>query len=184
VAIDSYTRRSAALFGLSIVWLLLLCGAALAHAELVETYPSDGDTLTEPPEEVRLRFDEPIEAAFDPIKVYDQQGNRVDEDDARVDPDDAKVLAANLEELPDGSYAVEWRVTSIDGHIVDDMYQFTVAASAGASPVTTQTDNEGAEEPNAASQEDVEGGSIHTIHLAGLGIAALVVLVVALLRQR
>ena len=176
--------RLTALLGLSAAWLLLLCGPALTHAELVETFPADRDTLAESPEQVRLQFTEPIEAVFDPVKVYDQQGNRVDEDDARVDPDDAKVLVAGLEDLPNGSYAVEWRVTSIDGHIVDDTYQFTVVASAGASPVTTQTDNEGAEEPNAVSQEGVEGGSIHTIHLAVLGIAALVVLVLALLRQR
>ncbi len=183
MAIGSYTRRSAALLGLSAVWLLLLCGPALAHAELVEAYPADGDALAESPDQVRLQFTEPIEAAFDPVKVYDQQGNRVDEDDARVDPDDAKVLAAGLEELPDGSYTVEWRVTSIDGHVVDDTYQFAVTASAGQSPDTPQTDNEGAEEPSPAAQEDVKGGSIHTIHLAGLGIAALVVLVVALVRR-
>jgi methionine-rich copper-binding protein CopC len=183
VAIGPYTRRSAALFGLSIVWLLLLCGPALAHAELVESFPADRDTLAESPNQVRLQFTEPIEAAFDPIQVYDQQGNRVDEDDARVDSDDAKVLVAGLEELSEGSYTVEWRVTSIDGHIVDDTYQFAVTASAGQAPDTTHTDHEGAEEPNSVSQEDVEGSSIHTIHLAGLGIATLVVLVVALVRR-
>jgi methionine-rich copper-binding protein CopC len=183
VAIGPYTRRSAALFGLSIVWLLLLCGPALAHAELIEAYPADGDTLAEPPDQVRLQFTEPIEAAFDPVKVYDQQGNRVDEDDARVDSDDAKVLVAGLEELSEGSYTVEWRVTSIDGHIVDDTYQFAVTASAGQAPDTPHTDHEGTEEPNSVSQEDVEGSSIHTIHIAGLGIATLVVLLVALVRR-
>ncbi len=175
--------RLAALFGLSVVWLLLLCGPALAHAELIKAYPADGDTLVEPPEQVRLRFTEPIEAAFDPVKVYDQQGNRVDEDDARVDPNDAKVLVTGLEGLSEGSYTVEWRVTSIDGHIVDNTYQFAVAASAGQSPVTTHTDHEGSEEPTPAPHEDVEGGASHTIHLAVLGIAALVGLVVALLRR-
>ncbi len=184
MAVGSSTRRSAALFGLSVVWLLLLCGPALAHAELIETNPADGDTLAESPEQVQLRFTEPIEAAFDPVKVYDQQGNRVDEDDARVDPDDAKILVAGLEELPNGSYTVEWRVTSIDGHIVNDTYQFAVAASAEQSSVAIHTDHEGSEEPSSAPQESVEGSSIHTIHLAILGIVALVVLVVALVRRR
>jgi methionine-rich copper-binding protein CopC len=183
VAIGSCTRRPVALFGLSTIWLLLLCGPALAHAELVEAYPADGDALAESPDQVRLQFTEPIEAAFDPVKVYDQQGNRVDEDDARVDPDDAKVLVTGLEELSEGSYTVEWRVTSIDGHIVDDRYQFAVTASAGQSPNTPHSDHEGAEEPSPAPQEDVEGSSIHTIYLAVLGIAALVVLVGALVRR-
>lgn len=183
MAVGSYARRPAALFGLSVVWLLLLCGPALAHAELIEAYPADGDALTESPDQVRLQFTEPIEAAFDPVKVYDQQGNRADEDDARVDHNDAKVLVAGLEELSEGSYTVEWRVTSIDGHIVDDTYQFAVAASAGQSPVTTHADHEGSDEPSPVPQEDVEGSSIRTIHLAILGIAALVVLVVALARR-
>ena len=184
MAVGSSTRRSAAFFGPSVVWLLLLCSPALAHAELIEAYPADGDTLAESPEQMQLQFTEPIEAAFDPVKVYDQQGNRVDEDDARVDPDDAKVLVEGLEELPNGSYTVEWRVTSIDGHIVDGTYQFAVAASAEQSPVTTRTDHEGSEEPSSAPQESVEGGSIPTIHLVVLGVVALAMLIVALVRRR
>ena len=175
--------RLAALLRLSAIWLLLLCGPALAHAELTEAYPADGDALAESPEQVQLQFTEPVEAAFDPVKVYDQQGNRVDEDDARVDPTDAKVLVAGLEELSEGSYTVEWRVTSVDGHIVDDTYQFAVAASAGQSPGITHTDHEGSEEPSPDSQEDTQGSSIRTIYLAILGIAALVVLVVVLGRR-
>ncbi len=181
MAIGSYTRRSAALFGLSIVWLLLLCGPALAHAELVETYPADGDTLAESPDQVRLQFTEPIEAAFDPVKVYDQQGNRVDEDDARVDPDDAKVLVAGLEELPDGSYTVEWRVTSLDGHIVDGTYRFLVAG-AGESPAAAQSVDSDVEEPDSTPQESAGGGFTIT-HGAILGLGALVVLILVLRRR-
>jgi methionine-rich copper-binding protein CopC len=41
---------------------------------------------------MRLRVNEPVDAEFDPLKVYDAEGNRVDEDDARIDPNDARVL--------------------------------------------------------------------------------------------
>ncbi len=182
MAIGSYTRLSATIFWLSTIWLLLLGGPALAHAELVETSPADGDTLAEVPGQVRLQFTEPIEAAFDPVKVYDQQGNRVDEDDARVDPDDAKVLAAGLEELPDGSYNVEWRVTSLDGHVVDGTYQFAVARAV-ESPAAAQSVGNDVEEPDSAPQESAGGGSTHIIHGAILGLGALVVLVLALRRR-
>ena len=122
-------RRLAALFGLSAVWLLALCAPALAHARLEETYPGEGDVLSEPPGQVQLRFNEPIEAEFDPLKVYDQQGNRADQDDARVDPDNARVLVGSLKELPVGTYTAEWRVTSLDGHVIEDAFDFTVTAS-------------------------------------------------------
>ena len=121
--------RLAACFGLSVAWLLLSCGSALAHARLTESYPTNEETLADSPEQVQLLFNEPIEAEFDPLKVYDQQGNRADQDDARVDPDNARVLVGSLKELPVGTYTAEWRVTSLDGHVIEDAFDFTVTAS-------------------------------------------------------
>jgi methionine-rich copper-binding protein CopC len=122
-------RRLAALFGLSAVWLLALCAPALAHARLEETYPGEGDVLSEPPGQVQLRFNEPVEAEFSPVEVYDQQDNRVDEDDARVSSDDPNLLVTDLEELPEGPYTVHWRVTSADGHPASGANEFVVDPS-------------------------------------------------------
>jgi methionine-rich copper-binding protein CopC len=175
----SGTRRLAALLGLSAVWLLLLGGPALAHARLVETYPADGDTLAEPPEQVQLLFSEPIEAEFDPIKVQDQGGNRVDEDDARIAPSNRRLLVADLlEELPEGSYIAEWRVTSADGHPISGAYGFAVGASAAG----------GVGEPiesieRSADQEETGGSNTHIIHVVVLGLGVLVILVLTLLRK-
>ncbi len=126
-------RRLAALLGLSAVWLLLLCGPAQGHARLTETYPADGDALADSPEQVQLWFNEPVEAEFDPVEVHDQGGVRVDEDDARVSPDDRRLLLVDLGDLREGSYTVEWRVTSADGHPVSGTYEFGVDASAAGS---------------------------------------------------
>lgn len=163
------TRRPIALLVLSAVWLILSCGPVLAHARLTETYPADGEALAEPPEQVRLRFSEPVEAAFDPIKVYDQGGDRVDEDNARVDPDDAKALIADLGELPGGSYAVEWRVTSVDGHVVDGTYRFSVTNQE------LHQDSHSAHEALAVSQETLAS----IVHGAVQGAAAFLVGLVA-----
>jgi methionine-rich copper-binding protein CopC len=121
--------RLTALLGLSAVWLFLWCTPVWGHAELLETEPEDGAALAEAPEQVRLQFNEPIEAEFNPLEVRDQQGNRADEDNARVDPDDARILVADLKALPAGSYTVEWRITSVDGHVVGDTFDFNVTAS-------------------------------------------------------
>jgi copper resistance protein C len=123
------TIRLTALLGLSAVWLFLSCTPALAHAELLESEPEDGAAFEQVPDQVRLRFNEPIVAEFDPLVVRDQQGNRADEDNARVDPDDARVLVADLKELPAGPYTAEWRITSVDGHVIGDAFNFTVTAS-------------------------------------------------------
>lgn len=153
--------RLAAFFGLSVAWLLLSCGSASAHARLTETYPTNEETLAESPEQVQLLFSEPIEAEFNPLKVYDQQGNRADEDDARVDPDDARVLVGDLKELPVGTYTAEWRVTSLDGHVVEDAFNFTVTASDVSE---LQSDDAGT---------DVEGDVDSGLSLAGMAIIGL-----------
>ena len=176
-------RRSAALLqGLLAFWLLLWCGPALAHARLSETYPANGDDLTEPPEQVQLQFNEPVEAEFDPIKVYGQEGDRVDEEDARVSVDNRRLLVADLGELSEGSYTVEWRVTSADGHPIDGGYEFAVDASAAGT---------GAGSPIAPIERSVEqeeagsrwGGVLVPI-FGVLLVCALAVAGLAMLRQR
>ncbi len=125
-------RRAAILAGLAFAWLLLACAPALAHATLVEATPPRGGEVSEPPERVELRFTEPVDAEFDPVVVRSGGGVRVDKRDARVDPEDARVVLAGLERLPEGSYTVVWRVTSIDGHVVEGRYDFALAAAGEA----------------------------------------------------
>jgi methionine-rich copper-binding protein CopC len=120
------TRRLVVLLWLSAAWLLLSCVPALAHARLLKEEPAEGSVLAKSPDRVELRFSEPVDAEFSPLEVRDSDHNRVDKDDAHVDPNDARVLIADLEELPEGSYTVEWRVTSIDGHVVQGRYRFAV----------------------------------------------------------
>jgi copper transport protein len=125
-------RRAALLLGLAAAWLLLACAPALAHATLVEASPPRGGEVSEPPERVELRFTEPVDAGFDPVVVRNADGARLDARDARVDPEDARVVLAGLGELSEGSYTVVWRVTSIDGHVVDGRYEFAVTAAGEA----------------------------------------------------
>jgi copper transport protein len=122
-------RRAALLAGLAAAWLVLACAPALAHANLVEASPPQGAEVSKPPERVELRFNEPVDAEFDPVVVRNAGGARVDAHDARVDPEDARVVLADLESVPKGSYTVKWRVTSIDGHVVEGRYAFAVAAA-------------------------------------------------------
>jgi copper resistance protein C len=137
------SRRLVALMGLSAAWLLLSCVPALAHARIVQEEPADGATLAESPDRVELRFSEPVDAEFSPLEVRNSEGERVDKDNARVDPDDARVVVVNLEELTEGSYTVEWRVTSIDGHVVDGRYGFAVTDAREDQPPSDAREAEG-----------------------------------------
>jgi copper transport protein len=126
----SATKRHARLLAaLTAAWLLLACAPALAHANLVEASPAQGSEVSKPPERIELRFSEPVDAEFDPVVVRAAGGARVDAHDARVDPDDARVVLAGLQRVSEGSYTVKWRVTSIDGHVVEGRYAFAVVAA-------------------------------------------------------
>ena len=151
-----------ALLTLAALWTVLHAVPALAHAELLRATPSDGDTLSEQPGEVRLIFDEPVRAEFDPIKVTDEEGNRVDGEDARALSGDPDIVAANLDVLPEGDYTVEWRITSADGDPISGEYGFAVDASAAVAQ------NEG---PAAPREGEAEAGPGLGVALVGVVLA-------------
>ena len=103
---------------------LAAAGPAGAHAELIESEPSGGDVLAEAPEQVRLRFDEPVRfeesggaepSPLDPIKVYSEEGTRVDKTDTRASSTDPKVLIVDLKKLSDGVYGTATSSTAPSG---------------------------------------------------------------------
>ena len=177
---------SVTLLALSLALVALWSAPASAHAQLLEAEPSAGEVLAEGPDRVRLRFNEPVDAAFDPLKVYDSAGERVDRDDARADPEDARVVEADLEEgLAEGTYTVEYRVTSIDGHVVEGAHDFAVDADRPGDPGDAASADDGNAAEVPAAQEEAEADpSAHYLHLVALGIGAVVFLAFALLRRR
>ena len=40
--------------------------------------------------------------------------------------DDAKRLSVTLPPLPPGTYSVRYRVLSVDGHVIDSSFSFTI----------------------------------------------------------
>lgn len=111
---------------LTALLLLVSPPLAAAHAVLVASSPPRRATLARPPERVALTFNERVEPAYSRMSVWDESGRRVDATDAGVDPRDPRVLAVSLPALPPGRYTVRFRVLSIDGHIVESSFAFTV----------------------------------------------------------
>lgn len=179
-------RRMATTLSLSVVvcasWIILWCAPALAHAGIVERQPDDGASVSRPPEQVRLTFNEPVEASFDPLKVFGPDGERVDRENARTLPGEPEVIVTDLEDLPRGSHEVEYRVTSVDGHVVSGDYTFTVAGGGG----NGGGDSGGGQREQPAGEE--ASGSTTTsysvLSLGGLALIVLGALGIRTLRQR
>lgn len=175
-------RRLAVFLGLSAVWLVALCAPAQAHAQFVSAEPARGAELQQTPEQVRIRFSEPVEAEFSPVEVRNPQGERVDRDNARIDPQDARVVVEDLGgDLSDGTYTVEWRVTSVDGHAIDGTYRFTVAsAGAETSQKAALADSEAGRD-NSGQQAGRESpqSTNNVLLYSALSLGALVIVVLA-----
>lgn len=161
----------------SLCMVLLAGGPTLAHTDLVKSDPVGGATLDQVPNGIRLEFEEPVEARFDPVDVYDEEGNRVDLEDAGISPGDSRVVTAGLAGLRGGeTYRVEYRVIARDGDPTEGAYTFTTANEARAS------ESGGGENIDAAPGDEQAGSSRIPLY-AGLGIAGLLALALVLERR-
>lgn len=122
---------------LAVAAVCALALPALGHARLVGTAPADGATVSEAPTEVRLEFNEPVEADFGQLQVRAPDDERVD---AGMPDSEGPVVRVELEPLTvAGTYTVSWRVISADGHPVEGTFSFDVADDALAEPEPTPT---------------------------------------------
>lgn len=97
-----------------------------AHAVLVRSAPSHRAVLGQAPERVDLWFNERLEPAYSTVTVWNEAGRQVDEQNGAVAADDPRRLTVSLGARTSGTYTVKYRVLSVDGHIVDSRFTFTV----------------------------------------------------------
>lgn len=127
---DSRTSRGGVIACLTALALAVIAWPSLSegHAVLVRSVPAGGAMLTRPPERVDLRFNERLEAAFSTVSVWSAAGVQVDHRDVAVSSDDPRRLSVTLGRLEPGTYTVRFRVLSVDGHISESSFPFTVRA--------------------------------------------------------
>ena len=101
-------------------------GPAWAHASLESAVPAKNAQLTAAPKEVRLHFNENLEANFSAIKVINSSGKNILLKKATVDSKDQKTLFAPLDPLKAGSYKVQWVGVGHDGHRRSGDFMFSV----------------------------------------------------------
>jgi methionine-rich copper-binding protein CopC len=106
--------------------LVVTASPAWPHASLVRSSPARRATLASAPERVQLWFNEAVEPRFSSVSVLDAAGQSVDLGDARVEPEDPKRLTVGLKPLGRGTYRVRFRVLSVDGHVVESEFPFTL----------------------------------------------------------
>ena len=112
------------IFGL--ILALAMSPRVLAHVFLDHSAPAVGSQVRGPPASVSLWFTEEVEPAFSSIKVFDAQGKEVDRGDTAALSNDRTALKVSLRRLEPGAYKVVWRVLSVDTHVTEGNFGFTV----------------------------------------------------------
>lgn len=103
---------------------------ALAHAQLVKAEPARRAKLDKAPTQIRLWFNEEIEGAYTSLSVLGANKKPVTDAKPRVVSDDPKSVVLPLPDLKPGKYTVKFRVLSVDGHVVDSTFNYTVKSKS------------------------------------------------------
>jgi len=107
----------------AVVAALVLPGAALAHATLLQTTPANGAVLAKAPTAVTVVFDDSVRVAKGNAAVDNETQTSVLAGKATVHGRD---LTIPLKPLADGAYSVRWSIVSDDGHREEGVLAFAV----------------------------------------------------------
>ena len=114
-------------------------GAASAHATLIASDPAENAELAQAPTQVTATFNEPMQAQFAAMTVVGPDGDLWSTGDPQVR--DVTITVGVRPLGPAGTYTVNYRATSADGHVVSGSWSFrlTTAGTTAAAPTTSQS---------------------------------------------
>jgi len=120
-------KRIAAHFALLVMLSSIFpTNLAMAHATLVKSDPPRRASLSTPPKQIQLWFNEKIEASYASVTVIDKDKKPITENNPEVVAEDPKSVVLSLPEIDSGRYTVQYRVMSVDGHVIESSYDFNV----------------------------------------------------------
>jgi copper transport protein len=125
------------MLALTLAGALASAPAAWAHAQLLGTSPASGSTVPAQPQEVIFEFNQDVGGTLGAVRVYDAQGNEVDDLNVSHPDGNEHWMGVGLKaHLPDGTYTGTYRVISADTHVVYGGLVFNIG-HAGAAPKFT-----------------------------------------------
>ena len=103
--------------------------SAVAHAELVKSFPVANSTLTKAPQYVQLEFAEAItnlkSKNANSIVILDSKAAKIAASKIVIKKDIARVEFVGT--LKPGKYTVKYRIVSADGHVLNAQFKFTLS---------------------------------------------------------
>ncbi len=109
-----------------ILSLLWHSNPVMAHAALVKSDPPRRATLSNPPKQIQLWFNEKIEGAYASVVLLDSNKKSITENNPEVVANDPKSVVLNIPEIGTGKYTIQYRVMSVDGHVIESSFDFNI----------------------------------------------------------
>ncbi|MDE5053227.1 copper resistance protein CopC [Niallia taxi] len=113
--------------GVFLVMMLLFTiniSNASAHAYIVNSSPSENESLDDSPTKATIEYNEKIQSGFAVLNVTNSAGEKVDEGNVIVE---GKTISVDLKaNLKNDVYTMEWRVVSADGHSITGLVPFSI----------------------------------------------------------
>lgn len=107
-------------------------GSATAHAALIASDPAADAALTQAPTTVSATFNEALQPQFAAMTVVGPDGNLWSTGEPRVQ---GTVLSVGVRPLgPSGTYTVNYRATSADGHVINGSWSFQLTVAGTGTP--------------------------------------------------
>ena len=107
-------------------------GVASAHATRIATDPVDNAALAQGPQTVSATFNEKLQPQFAAMTVVGPDGNLWSTGDPKVE---GAIVTVGVRPLgPAGTYTVNYRVTSADGHVVSGSWSFRLTVAGTGTP--------------------------------------------------
>jgi copper resistance protein C len=112
-------------------------GVASAHATRIATDPVENTELTQSPARVSATFNEALQPQFAAMTVVGPDGNLWSTGDPQVS---GAVVSVGVRPLgPSGTYTVNYRATSADGHVVSGAWSFQLEVAGSGTPGPSAT---------------------------------------------
>jgi methionine-rich copper-binding protein CopC len=115
--------------GVAVVLLIAVVAEAVpayAHSELRASRPAHGQRLDVPPATLELHFNEKVQVTA--VRLYDGAGKEQPIARDRALRENA-TYTAPAPEMPPGTYRIEWRAISADGHPVGGTIRFQIGTA-------------------------------------------------------
>ena len=170
MTLRTFRRIVGATFASCVLALTFVPGIASAHAVLDSSSPAPSALLASSPKEIRLDFNEQVEATLGDIHLYNSEQREVSIEKTLRSITDVSIVTAGVPTLNNGVYVVVWRVVSADGHPVTGAFPFEIGTKSTGTSATLLE-----EVLNGIQRTSTLGNPMSTLRLLGfLGLILLI----------